>query len=174
MKENDLNKLKKLGSNQTKYHFDNPNKAVKMTCEKITIDRFLYHQVKFNLVNYTPRYGKITNKILYSNFPCPRCSKNLIFKKGKFGDFIGCASYPHCKYSTSLLDGLIKKFSFIADVLYDIKRKYLSFNDLSSMYIDFKKLPMLELYVYYCDKHKFNYLDNFVYDSILINNLIKQ
>ena len=29
---------------------------------------------------------------------CPDCNSNLVERDGKFGKFIGCGSYPRCKY----------------------------------------------------------------------------
>ncbi|MDD5791136.1 MAG: type I DNA topoisomerase [Erysipelotrichaceae bacterium] len=30
--------------------------------------------------------------------PCPKCGKPLVFRKGKYGEFIGCSGYPDCDY----------------------------------------------------------------------------
>lgn len=29
---------------------------------------------------------------------CPECGNKLIWKRGKHGEFIGCAGFPHCRY----------------------------------------------------------------------------
>lgn len=29
---------------------------------------------------------------------CPNCGKSLVFKRGKYGEFIACSGYPECKY----------------------------------------------------------------------------
>ena len=29
---------------------------------------------------------------------CPECGKDLVIRKGKFGEFISCAGYPECRY----------------------------------------------------------------------------
>lgn len=29
---------------------------------------------------------------------CPKCSGQLVYKRGRYGKFIGCANYPKCKY----------------------------------------------------------------------------
>jgi len=29
---------------------------------------------------------------------CPKCGGQLVYKKGRFGKFIGCANYPKCKH----------------------------------------------------------------------------
>jgi len=29
---------------------------------------------------------------------CPNCGKDLVVKRGRFGEFIGCSDYPKCKY----------------------------------------------------------------------------
>ena len=31
---------------------------------------------------------------------CPRCSGDLLPKKGCFGDFFGCSNWPKCKFAT--------------------------------------------------------------------------
>lgn len=30
---------------------------------------------------------------------CPRCESELVKRKGKFGEFVGCSSYPACRYT---------------------------------------------------------------------------
>jgi hypothetical protein len=32
---------------------------------------------------------------------CPKCGSDLILRKGKFGSFKGCSSYPKCRYTAS-------------------------------------------------------------------------
>jgi DNA topoisomerase-1 len=39
---------------------------------------------------------------------CPQCGSQLVQRKGRFGEFISCGSYPKCKYSRSL-DGVEKQ-----------------------------------------------------------------
>jgi DNA topoisomerase-1 len=29
---------------------------------------------------------------------CPKCGKNLVERKGRFGPFVACPGYPKCKY----------------------------------------------------------------------------
>lgn len=33
---------------------------------------------------------------------CPECASKLSIRKGKAGDFIGCSSFPKCKYTKSI------------------------------------------------------------------------
>lgn len=33
---------------------------------------------------------------------CPKCGSELVERKGKYGKFIGCSSYPKCKYTEPL------------------------------------------------------------------------
>ncbi|REB08795.1 DNA topoisomerase I [Sporosarcina sp. BI001-red] len=30
---------------------------------------------------------------------CPRCGSELVQRKGKFGEFVGCSAYPKCRYT---------------------------------------------------------------------------
>ncbi len=34
-----------------------------------------------------------------AEYKCPQCSDDLIIRNGKFGKFLGCTSYPRCKFS---------------------------------------------------------------------------
>ena len=29
---------------------------------------------------------------------CPECGKDLVIRKGKFGEFVSCSGYPECRY----------------------------------------------------------------------------
>ena len=33
---------------------------------------------------------------------CPLCKGKLVYRHGRFGDFMGCSSYPQCKYTRKL------------------------------------------------------------------------
>jgi len=33
---------------------------------------------------------------------CPRCRSELVRRKGKFGEFLGCGSYPDCRYTRNV------------------------------------------------------------------------
>lgn len=33
---------------------------------------------------------------------CPKCEKNLVIKRGRYGKFIGCSNYPNCKHMEPL------------------------------------------------------------------------
>ena len=48
---------------------------------------------KAHVENIHERQIKIENNI------CPHCNKELVFKKGKYGDFWGCPNYPTCKFT---------------------------------------------------------------------------
>ncbi len=38
-------------------------------------------------------------KMKESNLICPRCNGELKLRKGKYGDFYGCANYPRCRFT---------------------------------------------------------------------------
>lgn len=40
---------------------------------------------------------------------CPKCSKKLIEKRGKYGKFYGCTGYPTCRYTEKLVSVRIKQ-----------------------------------------------------------------
>ncbi|WP_024790332.1 type I DNA topoisomerase [Lebetimonas sp. JH292] len=40
---------------------------------------------------------------------CPLCGAPLVIRKGRFGEFIACSSYPKCKYTRPLEEEKVKK-----------------------------------------------------------------
>ena len=40
----------------------------------------------------------INENELVQNMICPRCGSKLVERNGKYGKFVGCLSYPKCKY----------------------------------------------------------------------------
>ncbi len=36
---------------------------------------------------------------------CPKCQKNMVVKRGKYGEFIACSGYPECKHTESVNGG---------------------------------------------------------------------
>jgi len=41
----------------------------------------------------------VAGKIASSSDICPDCSGKLIVRSGKYGEFLGCSSYPNCHYT---------------------------------------------------------------------------
>lgn len=46
--------------------------------------------------NIAEREQKVASRI------CPRCNGQLIERHGKYGKFLGCSNYPHCKFTVPL------------------------------------------------------------------------
>lgn len=44
---------------------------------------------------------------------CPQCDGELIKRKGKHGEFMGCSNYPKCRYTKRLTEKITKKGSVI-------------------------------------------------------------
>ncbi len=49
---------------------------------------------KIEKVELTPEVSEET---------CPHCGENLVYKHGRFGQFLACPSYPDCKYTKKVL-----------------------------------------------------------------------
>lgn len=43
------------------------------------------------------------NEIKEKNMICPKCGNELIKRNGKYGEFIGCQSYPKCRYTKDIV-----------------------------------------------------------------------
>lgn len=39
-----------------------------------------------------------TERKLENDMICPKCGNKLLNRKSKYGEFIGCSNFPHCKY----------------------------------------------------------------------------
>lgn len=57
---------------------------------------------------YTERIeGESTEKVSnneedrVSEEKCPKCGKNMVYKRGRFGEFLACSDYPNCKSTKS-------------------------------------------------------------------------
>ena len=42
------------------------------------------------------------NMIEFDSSTCPKCGGQLVKRKGKYGNFIGCSNYPKCKYTRQI------------------------------------------------------------------------
>ena len=40
--------------------------------------------------------------VVFTGEMCPECGKELVKRKGRFGEFIACSTYPTCKYTQNL------------------------------------------------------------------------
>ena len=40
---------------------------------------------------------------------CPKCGKPLIYRKGRYGKFIGCSGYPECDYREDSKGRVVEK-----------------------------------------------------------------
>ena len=46
--------------------------------------------------------GNKVDKDFVDDMICPKCGAKLVKRSGKYGDFIGCSNYPHCRYKRKL------------------------------------------------------------------------
>lgn len=46
--------------------------------------------------------GNKVDKDFVDDMICPKCGTKLVKRSGKYGDFIGCSNYPHCRYKRKL------------------------------------------------------------------------
>ena len=62
------------------------------------------------LITYEPALKK-ANEVQYekADFKCPDCGSDVFIRKGKYGKFYACSSYPKCKFSKSIDSGKKKK-----------------------------------------------------------------
>lgn len=86
----------------------------------------LYEKIsQFNIVSPKARKQHIsevrniiaTKEQMRQQGICPRCGHSLVFRNGKYGDFLGCSNYPKCKFTKPMerrnnyfLNKLAKRF----------------------------------------------------------------
>lgn len=54
-----------------------------------------------NHLNYV-RNKKYLSQITMGQGVCPYCGSSLTIRHGKYGTFVGCSSYPHCRYTQTV------------------------------------------------------------------------
>ena len=57
-------------------------------------------QRKEHIKNIKEKINDNNNKI--DNMICPKCGNQLVIRKGKNGNFIGCSNYPNCRFTKNL------------------------------------------------------------------------
>ena len=65
---------------------------------KLKLNNILDKEIRKNHIQNIKNTVKKNNE-KEKNMICPRCGGNLVERNGKYGEFIGCSSYPKCKYT---------------------------------------------------------------------------
>lgn len=52
--------------------------------------------------------GEMVKEVKYVGRKCPDCGHELIYKRGRYGEFIGCENYPECKHIESLAEVIMQ------------------------------------------------------------------
>lgn len=77
---------------------------LKKTCEKCGLPMISYGSKPPRHACLDPHCGKEKNKP--SNVEilgkCPECGGDLVKRSGRFGEFVGCKSFPKCRFTSSL------------------------------------------------------------------------
>lgn len=64
---------------------------------------FYYGYFKDRLAEADEKIEKVEITPEVSDENCPRCGEQLIYKHGRFGQFLACPSYPECKYTKKVV-----------------------------------------------------------------------
>lgn len=81
---------------------------VLFTQEEIRIFESVIRTSKMDssLSNRVQHVKRIKSNLTYDNQKaasgiCPRCGGELVERKGKYGEFLGCSNYPNCRFTES-------------------------------------------------------------------------
>jgi DNA topoisomerase-1 len=58
-----------------------------------------YAPFKENLDNATEQMKHAKAELIPSDYTCPKCGKEMVYRFGKNGRFLSCSDYPDCKYA---------------------------------------------------------------------------
>ncbi len=84
-----------------KGYFITTNKFT-LEAEKFAEDKPIELIDGFKLIEYVKMAQNSNNtKSNLTEQICPKCGNKLIEKEGKFGKFLGCSTFPKCKYTSS-------------------------------------------------------------------------
>ncbi|MFO7951240.1 MAG: type I DNA topoisomerase [Bacillota bacterium] len=67
------------------------------------LNDFYYGYFKDRLAEADEKIEKVEITPQVSDENCPRCGEQLIYKHGRFGQFLACPSYPDCKYTKKVV-----------------------------------------------------------------------
>ena len=73
---------------------------------KLERDRVLhsfYQSFEKQLLAAEQEMEKVELKEEVSEETCPQCGENLVFKHGRFGQFLACPGYPECKFTKNIV-----------------------------------------------------------------------
>lgn len=59
---------------------------------------------RFKLMKYIKLADVETPKSEEDGISCPSCGGQLVKRKGKYGEFLGCSNYPKCKHTEQIND----------------------------------------------------------------------
>ncbi len=65
--------------------------------DKLTLLTTFWDEFKTLYAAADDKMEKIQPKVVEGKV-CPECGSPLVYRKGKYGEFIGCSNYPKCKY----------------------------------------------------------------------------
>lgn len=66
--------------------------------EKLSHSRLVTKEIKKEHKQKISQIITNKNTMIYNGI-CPRCGGQLIERKGRYGNFIGCSNYPQCKFT---------------------------------------------------------------------------
>jgi len=78
--------------------------VLKTTCEKCGLPLISYGKPRQRAcLDFECANGgkKVTNDVMGK---CPECGSDVIKRLGRFGEFIGCTSFPKCRFTSSIAD----------------------------------------------------------------------
>lgn len=73
---------------------DGVERLAKRLSEVIIVDP---NRRRDHIVNV--RQNKAERDVKIANHICPRCGGKLVERQGRYGRFLGCSNYPHCKFT---------------------------------------------------------------------------
>lgn len=65
--------------------------------------REFYNEFKDDLENAKESAKKVEIKVEKTGEKCPQCGKDLIYRDGRNGKFIGCSGFPDCKFTKAII-----------------------------------------------------------------------
>ncbi|WP_067726890.1 NERD domain-containing protein [Oceanobacillus damuensis] len=95
--------IKTIKKKESKIISNDQLQEINSKLEKLIItDKKVKRKISKGHVN-TVKLDTVKRKATYyDKTKCPKCHSDLIKRKGKYGDFMGCSSYPKCRYTRKL------------------------------------------------------------------------
>jgi len=74
--------------------------------EWVAVVRHFYTPFSARVTTAQEKMREVKREVIPTNYTCEKCGKPMVIKWGRFGQFLSCSDYPHCKNARPVPTGV--------------------------------------------------------------------